>query len=120
MNGFIKLMSGAILGAVGAVNAHAAILDPNGTWQAFDVSDILAISGGKEWIDITDGTALSFTFTVAPGKTGILTVVDTGFAGDTFRVFNGITVLGATSAVPQVVFDPSLLAIANPDVALGD
>ena len=82
-----------------------------GQWQRFDVSDLDALSGGTEWIDdsnslsATFGTALTFSFTIDAGQVGQLTVVDAGFAGDTFVLFNAGASLGATSAVAATTID---------------
>jgi MYXO-CTERM domain-containing protein len=76
--------------------AQAATLPSDGQWLPFDVAPDL--SGNLGWIDIADGSALSFTFTVPSGFVATLSVVDGGFAGDRFQVFNGASVLGATSA----------------------
>jgi hypothetical protein len=77
------------------------------------------VSGGKEWIDITDGSALTFMFTINPGFVGDLTVVDTGFAGDTFKVYDNVTPLGSTSAVP-IQTDLSAPLLFDPDLALAN
>lgn len=64
-------------------------LTPDGNWNAFDVDAFTAASGGLEWIDLIDGSPLSFSFTLP--SHGILTVVDGGFAGDKFKItVNGI------------------------------
>jgi len=76
-----------------------------GQWQSFNISDLDAQSMGVEWIDNANtlspsfGTPLLFSFTIDAGQFGELTVVDAGFAGDTFRVTNAGLLLGATSAV---------------------
>ncbi|HSD37443.1 MAG TPA: PEP-CTERM sorting domain-containing protein [Rhodocyclaceae bacterium] len=73
--------------------AHATVLVADGNWNTFDVDDFY----GTQWIDL-GGDALSFDFSVAAGQVATLTVVDGGFAGDVFKVFNGATLLGASSA----------------------
>lgn len=94
------LMTSVVLGAaaacLGARPAHAASLSADGQWAAFDVA--FDLSGHLGWIDIADGSALSFTFTVPNGSLGRLTVVDGGFAGDRFTVTrSGGAALGDTS-----------------------
>lgn len=97
-----------------------------GQWVGFDVSDIDSRSFGTEWIDDANsassgfGTPLTFSFTIGQGQVGKLTVVDAGFAGDTFHVTNFGTLLGDTSSVPLASFDPSAPSVANFDAALAD
>ena len=91
--------------AVIAAPAHATsvALAADGGWNEFDIDSMLSSDGGNGWIDEAyagDDSALSFTFTIAAGSTGTLTIVDTGFAGDTFTITNGGAVLGTTSSVP--------------------
>ncbi len=82
-----------------------------GQWQRFDVSDLDAVSGGTEWIDDSNtlaagfGSPLTFSFTIGAGQVGQLTVVDAGFAGDTFLLFNAGVALAPTSAVALTSFD---------------
>jgi hypothetical protein len=123
MSRLTRFASVAVLAAAGFVNAQAATLASNGTWQSFDVSGGifgLSLSGGNEWIDINDGSPLRFTFTIGSGQVGLLTVVDTAFAGDTFNVFNGASLLGATTAVPVGIYDPFATATVDPDLALAN
>lgn len=96
------LLAAAIAAALTAPVAHATTITLAGdaTWADFDVDAFVAQDFGNGWIDTTDGSALDFTFTVAPGMHGVLTVVDAGFAGDTFTLTNFGNVLGTTSAVP--------------------
>jgi hypothetical protein len=97
-----------------------------GAWQTFNVSDIDSRSFGVEWIDNANtndpgfGTVLSFTFTIGAGSTGRLTVVDTGFAGDTFKLTNFGSVFGGTSSVPSATYDANAPSVADFDVALAD
>jgi PEP-CTERM motif len=82
-----------------------------GQWNQFNVNDIDSPAQGTEWIDNANsgslgfGSVLSFSFTIGSGQVGTLTVVDGVWAGDTFKVFNGITLLGSTSSVPTTTFD---------------
>jgi len=126
-----QLMAAALAAAaaVTAAPAHASsvALPADGSWHEFDVDSMLSPDGGNGWIDEVytgDDSALSFTFTIAAGDRGTLTVVDTGFAGDTFTITNGGAVLGTTSSVPAgtsagaTVFDYDA-ALANPAYSNG-
>lgn len=64
------------------------------SWNVFDVDPFSAASNGSEWIDIADGSQMRFTFS---GPVTIK-VVDGGFAGDTFKVYDNGVLLGTTSA----------------------
>ena len=86
-------VAGLALCAGLVAQAHATVLVPDGSWNTFDVDDFY----GTQWIDL-GGNALSFDFSVAAGQIATLTVVDGGFAGDVFKVFNGATLLGSSSA----------------------
>lgn len=99
--------------------AHATVLASDGHWATFAVDSFLASDAGLGWIDDA-GNALHFTFVVASGFVGTLTVLDTGFAGDTFSVLNGASLLGLTSAVPLHQYDPSAVAIEDADVAFAN
>jgi len=115
------LLAAAIAAAAAiAVPAHATsiALAADGQWNEFDVDSFLAQDFGNGWIDETDGSALSFTFTVAAGSVGRLTVVDAGVAGDTFAVTNFGALLGATSGVPAG--DPAGQTQLDFDAALAD
>jgi hypothetical protein len=120
MRNLLKLAAATIALAV-SLGAHAASVAVTqfDQWYQFDVDAGLAASGTPVWIDNSNGSALSFTFTV--GDRTVLSVVDAGFAGDTFNLFlNGGGAI-ATSAVPVVAYEsnPSLefdfdAAFANP------
>src|ERR1700749_901072 len=129
MNRVIRLASAVLLAAAGLVNAQAAILTADGNWQRFDVDQLSAVSFGTEWIDIQDstspsyGTPLSFKFTIAVGQTGTLTVLDIGYAGDTFNIFNGVDPLAPTSSMPNpmpIGIYPGVPGIDDPDLAFAD
>lgn len=77
--------------------SHAATLPPDGSWSAFLVDDLSAQSAGVEWID-DGGAPLHFSFNIAAGFVGRLTVVDTGFSGDQYQVRDGALLLGSTGA----------------------
>ena len=125
-----QLMAAALAAAaVIATPAHATsvALAADGSWNEFDVDAMLSSGGGNGWIDEVyagDDSALTFTFTIAAGSRGKLTVVDTGFAGDTFTITNGGAVLGTTSSVAAgtsagaLVFDADE-ALANPAYSNG-
>jgi hypothetical protein len=89
-----------------AAQATTLSLHADDQWQAFGVDSFASLSGGKEWIDNANsndpgyGSPLSFTFTIAEGFQGTLTIVDADMAGDTFKVFNNGHLLGDTGSVP--------------------
>ncbi|WP_367156056.1 hypothetical protein [Methylomonas sp. HYX-M1] len=92
--------------SMAATCAQAATLTADGAWYAFDVDEWASLSGGLEWIDL-DGAALSFDFNLtAPAY---LRVVDAGFAGDRFQVFDNGDWLGETS-VPAASYPDSVAA----------
>jgi len=113
------------LGGAGAAQATLVTIGPAGygQWNVFDVADILANSGGLEWIDTNDGSALSFQFSVPTGFVGRLTVVDAGFSGDRFAVGANGAALGTTSAAvnsyPNSIGLDFDAALANPDFSRG-
>lgn len=89
---------GALALAACLSSAHAAGLAADGSWAEFSVDDFQSNLGGLEWIvGGGDGTALSFSFTIAAGQIGTLTVVDAGFSGDRFTVTDNGSLLGVTS-----------------------
>lgn len=92
MSGFKQWMACLALSAGMVAQAQAYALAADGQWNEFDVDDYY----GQQWVDL-NGDALNFDFTIGAGQTGILTVVDGGFAGDSFQVFNGASLLGGTS-----------------------
>ena len=101
--------------------AHATdvVLPGNGSWSTFSVDSFLASDFGVGWIDDA-GSVLRFTFVIGSGLTGLLTVLDTGFAGDMFSVLNGATTLGSTSTVPVRQYDPAASSVEDPALALAD
>ena len=75
--------------------AHAGPVTADGAWNSFDVDPLSASSAGFEWIAL-DGSAISFDITLAgPAQ---LKVIDGGFAGDRFEVFDNGVSMGLTSA----------------------
>jgi hypothetical protein len=110
-----SLIAVAVLTMAGITSANATLVTINnsnyGNWNTFDVVDPALLS----WIDITDGSNLSFFVSVADGYTGTLTVVDAGFSGDTFHVFkNGIELSNTSAAVNSY---PT--SVGDFDLALG-
>jgi hypothetical protein len=106
---FHRLLCAAVLGAglCAQAGATATALSADGTWQSFEVDASAAPLYDMGWIDAADGSAQSFTFTIAAGQMGTLTVVDGGFAGDTFAVYNNGLALGNTNSVAVYNFtDP--------------
>lgn len=91
-----KLFFAAALLAALCGQAEAASLTADGAWNTFDVDDLSSASGNLEWIDL-DGNALSFDFTLT--ESAYLKVVDAGFAGDRFNVYDNGVLLDQTSAV---------------------
>jgi hypothetical protein len=89
-------VSGLLAVLIYPASAATVALTPNSSWNIFDVSDVLANSGGLEWIDINDGSALIFQFTATTQT--LLSVVDGGFSGDQFQLSDNGVALGATSA----------------------
>jgi hypothetical protein len=99
---FKRSLSGLVValvlgtGLVAQASATTVDLTADGLWHEFDVDSLSAISGGLEWIDYTDGSALSFHINNSAAM--LLTVVDAGFAGDTFSITDNGVALGTTSA----------------------
>jgi hypothetical protein len=92
-------IASAVVMPVGATTVSLAV---DGKWQTFDVDNSYALSSGLEWIDAqsksgynNDGSALDFKFDLQ--SAAILTVVDGGFSGDQFQVFDNGVALGYTS-----------------------
>jgi hypothetical protein len=98
--------------------AHADTLAADGSWAGFSVDANLE-PYSTAWID-DNGAPLVFSFSIAAGFQGTLTVVDTGFSGEVFQVSDAGAVLGSTGAAvdgdPQgdITFDFDA-AMANPD-----
>jgi len=112
----------AALALAALSHAQAATLPGDGSWAGFNVDANLApYSFG--WQD-DDGKPLSFEVTIAAGQVGTLTVVDTGFSGDRFNVYDGAALLGSTGAAVNgdaagdITFDPDA-ALANSDFSRG-
>ena len=99
----LKRMLGAaamlVLGAALPAHATTVSLSPDSTWHAFDVSDVASNNQDTAWYDFDSGESLSFTIDVPTGQYVMLTVVDAGYAGDRFEVFDHGTSVGLTSAI---------------------
>lgn len=86
-----------------AAGAHATTITPpsDGSWQVFDID--VAATGSTAWFDLADFSDLAFEVNVPVGGQALVKVVDAGFAGDRFEIWNGQpgsgTLLGTTSAV---------------------
>jgi hypothetical protein len=119
-----KTLFAVALASAFSMQANASIitLASDGQWNTFDVDNTYAVSSGLEWIDAqsdlgynNDGSALHFTFTLT--DPAYLTIVDGGFAGDQFQVFNNGTALGFTSVAINTY--PTSIG-TNFDAALSD
>jgi hypothetical protein len=91
------------LSFVTQAQANTITLTANGQWNEFNVDDFSSASQGVEWINLSDsnsatfGSALTYQFTIAHGFEGFINVVDAGFAGDRFEIFNNSQSIGITS-----------------------
>ena len=120
---FSSLIAALLLASNACAGAATVVLPGDGTWQGFDVSDVIGPGDGLGWIDL-NGESLSFSVTIASGMVGRLTVVDTVFSGDVFSVTANGQALGTTSAAPvhsYPAFGPTDYdtALANPDYSRG-
>lgn len=108
-----------------ALSAHAAdvALPADNAWKAFTVDSLLAPASPPTlnlgWIGEA-GNPLRFSFVIGSGFLGTLTVLDTGYPGDRFRVTNFGGLLGLTSPVPVQSFDPAAVAVEDFAGALAD
>lgn len=90
----------AVSAAIASQAQASSVAVTDNAWHSFDVNSALAASSGNEWIDIgDDGSALDFAFTLAAATR--VTIVDGGFSGDRFEVFDNGTSLGLTSSAPN-------------------
>ena len=113
----------AALALAAALPAHAGTpLATDGTWADFTVDANLP-PYAFNWVDV-NGAPLSFSVTIAAGQVGTLTVVDAGFSGDRFDVYDGTALLGRTGAAVNgdatgtITFDYDA-ALANTDFSRG-
>lgn len=123
---FSQLFAGAAIALATFSGAHATTVSlTNDSWQLLDVVDPAFGLGNSSfgWIDINDGSDLSFTFTVGVGQTGYLTVVDGGFSGDEFSVsVNGAALAGTSAAMnsyPDSIGFDFDAALADADFSRG-
>lgn len=107
----LTLSAAASLALLGAAPAHAVsvTLAADGQWNQFNIDDSIQPSYSTNFIDTetlnaTYGEQMFFSFTIAAGQVGTLTVVDAGFGGDTFTITNNGASLGTTSSVPVTTF----------------
>jgi hypothetical protein len=107
--------------AAASLGAQASMVNlvADGEWHTFSVAEDISNAGATAWIDNGDangpqGSALSFSFTVAAGQVGTLSVTDAYAQGAVYQVFSNGVSLGQTSAVPVAT---DFLGNANPDVA---
>ena len=120
------LLTAALFTSCMAAQASTVNLAADNQWQAFGIDSFASLSGGNEWIDNADtnapgyGSQLNFTFTIAAGFQGTLTVVDADMAGDTFNVLNNGNLLGATSSVPVQQYTSAPDVGYNFDAALAN
>lgn len=82
----------ALLGA--SAQAATRTLAADGSWAEFSVDGNLP-PYALGWQDL-DGSALSFSLVIPQGFVGHLTVVDAGFSGDRYALFNHGALLGQT------------------------
>jgi hypothetical protein len=101
-----KLAGAAALALAASFGAHATTVNLTsadfGQWKSFDAFDTALPAG---FIDIAyegDFTPLSFRFTLA--SDAYLNVVDSGFAGDRFEIFDNGNSIGMTST-PTNTYD---------------
>jgi hypothetical protein len=78
-----------------ALSAHAETINvsQNDNWYQFDVDEF--VDDQLRWVAL-DGSLLSFSLTLAAPAT--LTVVDGGFGGDSYSIFDNGNLIGLTSA----------------------
>ena len=99
--------------------AHATTVPLSvGSWALFNADlDYFGDQGVRDY-NSDDFAAAHFSFTIASGFQGTLTLVDLGFSGDAFTLRNGATVLGSSSL--GVNGDTSGAAEFNADAALAN
>jgi len=90
----VAAIAAALLATTSAASSYATTVSiaADNNWHEFDVDDLISQSQGVEWIDAFedggqysgDGSALTFALTLT--QSAVLTIVDGGFGGDTFKV----------------------------------
>ena len=102
------------------VRAAEVALAADGVWRPFSVDSLLAPpTAPLGWIDDA-GMPLAFTFAIAAGQSGTLTIVDAAIAGDTFAISNFGSTFATTSSVPVGSFEASTDVGLDYDAALAD
>ncbi len=83
--------------SLAAMPAHAVSLATNGSWAGFTTDDLQGpFATPLVWLDEVSYNPISFDFTVPTGYVATLTVVDTGYSGETFKVTDNGNLLGQT------------------------
>ena len=108
----------ALLISAGLPAANAAVLSTNGSWASFNVDANLSPFSFR-WVD-DNSDPLSFTFNIAAGFNGKLTVVDAGFYGDRYNITDGGVLLGSTSLVANGPSSSTTPIQFDYDLALAD
>jgi hypothetical protein len=110
------LALGAVALSLSAQAANTSITPTvDGTW--YSAYTDVAESGTQAWFDIDGNHSDTVSFDFTTSQSVWLTVVDAGFTGDTFQIFDGATLLGTTSA-PGLASYPD--ATYDFDAALAD
>lgn len=109
----------ALAAASFGAQATLVTLVDDDQWHTFSVAEDVSTAGATAWIDNGDasgpqGSALSFSFTVAAGQTGTLSVTDAFTQGAVYQVFSNGSSIGLTSSVPVAT---DFLGSANPEDA---
>ena len=118
MSPFQSIVLAASMAASTLAGAQTTTTTPvteTGVWMTFVSDELLANSGGLEWVD-DSGAPTGFAFTLTSSAT--LRVVDLWSAGDTFALdINGTA--HTTSAVPVATLDTAPTALGA-DAAWAD
>jgi hypothetical protein len=94
----------ALLASIAApAGATTVTVADDGQWNEFFVDNQSAPLYGLDWIDINDGSVLSFSIDLTARAR--LTVVDGAFGGDQFRVFDSGVLLSLTSVATDTYPD---------------
>lgn len=104
--------------SLAAMPAHAVNLATNGSWAGFTTDDLQGpLATPLVWLDEVSYNPISFDFTVPTGYVATLTVVDTGYSGETFKVTDNGNLLGQTG---PAVDGSGGTSITNFDAALAN
>ena len=98
---FLRAAAHGVLTLAAAFSsAQAATLAADSSWTEFLVNADQGPAYSLEWLtSFEDSTPAHFSFTIASGFTGSLTVLDTGISGDRFIVKNQGVALGQETSV---------------------